>query len=483
MTDHAFDEPVTAPTLEPPDLQLTPGPVVAPIPTAAPPRSPAALAGLLRARLTSRGAEGHLARGALWSFAMNIGSMVLGLVVQVVLARTIGHDGYGTYLYAMAGMNLALLFAKLEFDGASVRFVGAYGGSQRWGLLHGFVLRSREIVGVTSLVVAGGGLAAVWLFRARLAPDLFWAYVAACGLLVVTAVLQLEAAYLQGLRRVVWSQGPNMIVRPILFSVGVLAAVYLLGWRPSPALAIAVNLGASAVALAMTARYRARALPSEARTAPAEYATRTWLHAVGGFLVINFFQTILSTQSDVLVVGSFLGPADAGNYGVASQLVTFIGFGGVAIAFAATPMFADLHARAKHLELQRIVRLAVLGAFAFALPVFLALVLLGPWVLKVFGHGFGGAYPILLVLGAGSLVGASVGQMSGFVMTMTGRQYQGGVIIGASAILNLALTFVLTPRMGVIGAALATTIAMLVRTTALVVYIWRTLRLRVLPVP
>ena len=480
MTLPAIDRPDAAPALEP--AALSPAPPLV-VPERTPPRSVGAVVDLLRARLTSRDAGGHLARGAIWSFAMNMGNMVLGFVVQIVLARSLGRTAYGTYLYALAGMNLALLFAKLEFDGASVRFVGSYAGQQRWGMMHGFMIRSREIVGVASALVAVAGLAAVWLFRARLAPELAITYVVSCALLVATALLQLEAAYLQGFRRVVWSQAPNMLVRPVLFIGGVLALVHLVGMPGTPAMAVAVNLGATIVALAMTMRFRSRAMPAEVRAAPAEFETNVWVHAVGGFLLINFFQTILSTQSDVLVVGSFLGPGDAASYGVASQLITFVGFGGVAIAFAATPMFADLYSRKRHDELQRVVRLAVLGAFAFAVPVLLGLVVLGPLVLRLFGKDFGGAYPILMVLGIGAIVGASVGQMAGFIMTMTGRQYQGGVIIGASAMLNLGLTFVLTPRYGVLGAAAATTVAALVRSTVLVIYIWRTMGLRVLPLP
>jgi O-antigen/teichoic acid export membrane protein len=101
----------------------------------------------------------------------------------------------------------------------------------------------------------------------------------------------------------------------------------------------------------------------------------------------------------------------------------------------------------------------------------------------LFGTTFQAAYPVLLVLSASQTVVALVGTLAGFFMIMTGHQNQAGVIIGGTAALNLALTFVLTPRYGPIGTATATLIATAARSAVLVVYIRRRTGITILPLP
>jgi O-antigen/teichoic acid export membrane protein len=55
-----------------------------------------------------------------------------------MVARMLGIDGYGTYLLAMGWLAIAQLFAKLELDSTSVRFVGSYTATMRWSLLRAF---------------------------------------------------------------------------------------------------------------------------------------------------------------------------------------------------------------------------------------------------------------------------------------------------------------------------------------------------------
>jgi O-antigen/teichoic acid export membrane protein len=435
----------------------------------------------VRQRFAGEGTGGTMARGALWSFGINVASMALGLGVQVLLARTLGKENYGLYIYALAWMNVALLAAKLEFDTNAMRFIGAYTGTGNWSMLRGFLQRSRQVVGFASIAVAVSCAAAVWLFRASLRPELAASYLFACALLVVTALIQLEAASLQAFRRVLAAQLPNMIVRPILFAGAMAISTYVLGIRLGAPHAVAMNLAATIVALALTIRYRRAATPPEVSRSKPTYQTGVWVHASGGFLLINTAQLVLSSQSDVLVVGTLLGTSEAGLYGVASQLANLIGFGVVALMFVVAPMISNLHAAKRHADLQRLVTMTVRASAAVSLPVLLGLLLLGRFVLGWFGPTFVNAYPILLILSVGAIIASIVGLLAGFIMTMTGHQYQAGVIISITAGLNLLLSFVLTPRFGALGAATATAIATVARTGVLSVYIWRKLRIRVLP--
>ena len=52
--------------------------------------------------------------------------------VQTLLARKLGQNGYGRYVYVLAWMNVAMVVAKLEFDTLALRFIASYAGTHRW---------------------------------------------------------------------------------------------------------------------------------------------------------------------------------------------------------------------------------------------------------------------------------------------------------------------------------------------------------------
>ena len=63
---------------------------------------------------------------------------------------------------------------------------------------------------------------------------------------------------------------------------------------------------------------------------------------------------------------------------------------------------------------------------------------------------------MLLVLSPGGLQAAAGGSIAGFLLTMTGNERAGAVIIGAAAAVYLVLVAILAPLYGAIGVALAT---------------------------
>ena len=180
------------------------------------------------ARLRRRYAEGGigrtLARGALWSLAISGGGAVVSLGVQMLLTRSLGKVEYGRYLYALAWMNAALLLGKLELDTAALRFVGAYHGAKDWPRLSGFLKRGTQVVTGASISVGLIGASIVWLLRPTLSRELTSALWIACVFLPVTAMTLFRASCLQGLKKVPQSQGPNALLRPVLFGTAVAAA-------------------------------------------------------------------------------------------------------------------------------------------------------------------------------------------------------------------------------------------------------------------
>jgi O-antigen/teichoic acid export membrane protein len=420
---------------------------------------------LTRVRGFLRGLDRTLVRGSVAALALNVAAMGLGFVVQVVLARALGTKEYGLYLYVIGWANVAGLLCAMEFAVAGTRFLSAYSASGQWSLLKGFLRRSHQIVGSVSLAVAAIGIVAGIAFSSR-SPVSSACIIAASILFPLTGLAQLHVGLLQGLKRIVHAQAPFQVLRPILFGAGVFLLAHGLGRRDAPT-AIGVQILATGAALVVSWVLLRRDLPIESRAHAPEYRTREWLSTSGHFIAISLAQLILSAQADILVVGSFLGTAPAGLYGVASQFAALVGFGSAAIMVIAQPMIAGLYARGRLTELRALSRQIVKLCVICSLPFLIGLIVLGRLLLSLYGHEFVAAYPILVILSLSQFVAASVGMLVGYLLTMTEHQDTASKLIGASAVLNLALTLTLTPRFGTMGAAIATAIATLARSVAL----------------
>jgi O-antigen/teichoic acid export membrane protein len=206
------------------------------------------------------------------------------------------------------------------------------------------------------------------------------------------------------------------------------------------------------------------------------------MKTAAGLLVISGGQTIVSTNADVLVVGSLLGPEAAGRYGAASQLAAAVSFGVTAISFIALPIIADLYARQALKELQSLISHVARLGLLLSLPVLIILSVAAGPVLSAFGPSFADASGLLILLGFDQLVGVIFG-IAGYLLVMTGHQVTAARVIIGCAVLNLALTFVLTPRFGLMGAGIATTITTLVRSYLLTTRMRAALGLSLAPWP
>lgn len=422
-----------------------------------------------------------VARGAAWSLGINVVSMGLGFLVQLQLARALRPAEYGVYLVVLAWINLAMLAGKLEFDPCAVRYIGAYSGTARWSQLHGFIRRSHQIVLLASFGVAAIVAGVIMTFDGIVPRAQVNSYLVGCAILPVTSLLLLQFGCLQGLRQVVRAQTPNLVVRPLLFGLALAVVVHGFGWQLLASQALVMQLLTASLALGLSAVFLRRSMPNDVHSAVPRYETSEWLRTSRGLMLIAGANLLLSSQADLLIIGAFFGTERAGVYGVASQFAALIGFGVTGVLFSTTPVISSLYAQGDDDGLQRLTTVATRLNVAVSLPILPVLVLFGHRLLGLFGPGYVGGYPVLLLLSASVLLASTVGALSGFLLTMTGHQDDAGRVIVGSAVLNLVLTLVLTPKFGTIGTATATGIAGVVRACILSAIVWRRLGVSVLP--
>ena len=193
-------------------------------------------------------------------------------------------------------------------------------------------------------------------------------------------------------------------------------------------------------------------------------------------LLMNLLN-LLMERSDILMIGFFLGPTEAGTYAPAARVANAIALGLIAVNAWVAPLISSFHAQGRRAELRHMVRRAAQIIFAVTLPVTLVVLVFGREILGLFGPDFSSAYSALAVLASGQLVNALTGPVV-FLMTMTGHQNTAAKILIFVATGNLVLNASLIPAFGIEGAAVATASSRVAWNLLMFWAVWRRLRLR-----
>jgi len=153
-------------------------------------------------------------------------------------------------------------------------------------------------------------------------------------------------------------------------------------------------------------------------------------------------------------------PAEiAGIYQAASQIsiLFIIILEGINAIFA--PMIADMYVKKEIKGLEELYRISTKWGLYMSIPIFLVICIIPQeFMVAIFGEAYAkGAIP-LVILAITQVVNVGTGAV-GFLLIMTGHQKRWFLLSLITMSLNLILNAFLVPRIGMIGAALSTAIA------------------------
>jgi len=179
-----------------------------------------------------------------------------------------------------------------------------------------------------------------------------------------------------------------------------------------------------------------------------------------------------NTQVGTILLGALSSATDAGVFNVATRTTTLISFIMLAAMYPLMPLAARLYAAGEVAQLQRVVIRAARAVLLFAAPTALVLVVFGPSILGLFGTGFDEGSTAMRILAIGELVNVVTG-FGGLVLVMTGHERELALCVGIGAVLNLGLSTVLIPVVGLEGAAIGTATGLACANAAMTWLSWR----------
>jgi len=434
--------------------------------------SPSELLARLRALATDQSHQSIAQRVAGAAFVMRVASAALVYISQVLFARWMGRFEFGVYVYVWTWLLLVGSFIPLGLSSSAQRFIPEYKGRGEFERLRGFLLGSRWLPIALGSIAALAGSAALWALGDRVPTYYF------IPLLLVATCLPVHGSsdVLGGVARsynwVNLAIVPAYLLRPLLILL-VMAAVHFSGLRMTATIAMIIAVGAywlTTVGQFFAINSR---LKKEVPAGPRKYELGFWLKTALPIFMVESFYFLLS-YTDILVLDLFVGPDDVAVYYAATKTLAMVAFVYFSVAAATAHRFSEYHSSGAREKLEAFLHGSVRWVFWPSLAITVGFLAFGKPLLNLFGPGFEHGYPWMFVLAIGLLARSSVGPVER-LLNMVGEQKLCAAVYGSAFAINLGLCFLLIPRLGPMGAAVATASAMV--TEAILLFLVAKIRL------
>jgi O-antigen/teichoic acid export membrane protein len=406
-------------------------------------------------------------------FALKILGVVLSFLMNIVLVRLIGVEGFGLFSFAVSVLMILEIIAIFGFESVLVREVSASRQRQDVERVRGLILFCCGAV--LSLSLAG---AAITSGIVRFAMPSGWVYgdtlMIAVWALPASALLIAVKSALEGHRWPFFGQIVSVVLRPSLILVGALALA-LMGRSVTAETVASIMVLAYAIGLVLLAGYLLWLLGAKFWRRPVAIEARSWFTTAAGFAFVNA-AFIITEQTDVMMLAALSDPASVGIYKAAARYGQVLSFALLAAMPVLRPMLSAAYTRGDRDALNKGCRQVALISLVVGLPIAAALVLFGDVFMGFFGPEFVKGSTALSILVAGQLLAIAAGPV-GVLMTMTGHERKVTVAISLSFVCNVLLNALLIPIYNIEGAATSTAISLAVWNIIMLVWVVRHMRI------
>ena len=398
----------------------------------------------LRARVASVLAT-EAVRGAGLSLGLKTGGSALNFLMLTLIARNMNATEFGVFAFWFNALLFLAVVAGLGQERLILRHWTEYSATGAWDLARGIVHFGTRITIAGSLVIAAAVV---------LAGTLHGSDPLLTGSAAVFLVLQTLFYFTAHLNRAVigiFSGDVHDMTWRAVVIVATATALFTRTELQAAHIFIVCCVGTSAGLTAQIVTL-ARRLPEAFRAAARRAETRAWTArsmriAIGGNL------EAASQYLEVVAVGLVLPPAQAGAYFVAARLANiFLMVSGGLDSYTTRqiPRQHFAHGHAGVTDTLRKIAMMVAGPVILGL---IATILFGRQVLGLFGASFVDAYPVLVILSAGTGFLALAGPAMP-VLVLTGHEGTYSLYLGANLAVRLLALLVLASLFGPVGAAI-----------------------------
>jgi O-antigen/teichoic acid export membrane protein len=400
---------------------------------------------------------GSLASQAGLNFVGKILGRVLEFGLVLVITRLTSPTVYGIFTLGMSIVMFAQGIFSLNLHSAVDYFVPKHLRDERFGQAKGSLVDLTILAGVATLLGA-----AVVFAGAGLLADLFDEPTLALVIPLFVLLIPLETAkkILLSVFNSIQRQDYRLLVEQLVepFARILLISGLLLLGAGLTGLVAGYLLGLLLAVLAGTVLVVRRV--DWIRTAPSESVSRRSLLAYSVPLVVAGIGYTLVAQVDYFVIGYFMPSSAVGQYRVGYLLGVNVYLFYTAVSLVFKPTVPELSADPE--ELRSRYQVAVRWILLLSIPVGGTLVLApGVYLSVLFGAEYTTATAVVVAITLGYVANSSFGP-TGAVLEGTAYTRLQSMNAAVLLVSNVALDFLLVPRLGILGAAVGTSLSFVI---------------------
>ena len=397
-------------------------------------------------------------------FLVRVGSALLALASQVLLARWMGSFEFGIYIYVWTWVLMIGALSDFGLSSAARRFIPEYTELKAIDRLRGFLSGSRWLAfGIATAIGLVGALGVTllspWLDHFVVVPLYL-----ACVTIPIYGLVQVQAGIAQSYDWPNLALMPFYIWRQLTITV-LMGAAYLFG---APTDAVTAMIVAVFTTWAVTIGQLVmldRRIKAKVPDGPKRYETRAWFATSTPIFIVEGFYLLL-TYVDILALEYFRSPDEVAVYYAGARLLAIVAFVYFAIAGATTHKFTQYHVSGDQTRLASFFAETIKWTFWPSLLACALILACGRPLLALFGESFVRGYDVMFILAVGMLARAAVGPAER-LLNMLGERKQCAFVYAGAFAVNLVMCVILIPHLGIEGAAAATSTALVVESIML----------------
>lgn len=416
-----------------------------------------------------------LVQGAGINFLGYASIMILNLTFQLLLARMLNSEEFGTFALAFSITNIALLFGCFGIEGGMVKYIALYTGNNDKARLVGTIVSGGLIVGVSCLVtmVFFLGFTSMLVDRIYSAPNL------KSILYIMTASVPFGVftifflSVTQGFKRMEYRVVIEKVAVPFLKIVGVAAFFAILGRgviQATYAILIASIIGA---VLSFFSVLHLR--PNFAHNQRPALIVRD-LAGFSCYLMIADVTGRLWQDLPTLFLGSQIDSIQAGVYFLVMKIAGILTVFMTVFSPIFTPIMAGLYGQQDFMQFEKLLKTVTRWGYMFSLPATMMLLIFSEELLRLINPAYVTGSAILRIVIFMQLINVATGPL-GWVLVMSGHPRLHLLNSVSSLALSLVLAFFLIPRYGIMGATLTSFLGMVFYTLLCLVEVYKILRI------
>jgi O-antigen/teichoic acid export membrane protein len=404
-------------------------------------------------------------RGSSLLFAGKFVTMGIHFAAQVLIVRYLSKGDYGAFAYALSFVTLGQAIATFGLDRAVTRFVPIFQergeGDKALGALV-LATSTAFALGLALVLVAVGfrGVVSETLVTNDSAVTLFL-------ILIILAPIQALDSVFMGMFAV-YSKPRAIFFRKYILEPGLrlIVVVALIGIGANVTFLAFGYVTAGIIGVVMYAAILVRLLRKEGFLSLKKL--RSMRIPAGEVLVFTIplltsdLVYLVMNTSDAFLLGRYRGVDAVGAFRVVQPAARLNQVVFTSFALLFTPLAARLFARTDHEGLDRLYWSTALWIAVLTFPVFvLTFSFAQPVTETLYGARYASSAGYLMLLSFAYYFNAAVG-FNGLTLKVVGRlRYIVMINVGATAV-NILMNLLLIPRFGALGAAIGTTVTLIV---------------------